>query len=538
MRKIDSLLSEARKAAVLIRNFQGTARLVSHYDADGIAAASIMAISLSREGRDFRLSVVKQLSEGRIRGLAEEKNQLTIFTDLGSGHLQIIQDILMPAGSKVIVLDHHQIKGDILPENRGSLVHVNPVCCDINENLSGAGVAYLLSKELDPENSDLSYLGVVGAIGDSQMGLIEDSWGLSGPNKDIVRDARKSERISVRKGLRIWGRYTRPLHKAIEYCTEPLIPGISGSESASVQFLTELGLPLKNGDAWRTLSDLGEEEQKALASAIIKQRISEGHKNPHEIFGEVYELPSHPPEFRSAEEFATILNACGKLGRPYTGISMCMGNPSSFEEAKGLLSDYRKGIGRAIKWLNQNRDAIKTTVNGTYMQAGGRISEHIISNVVSIFNKSGFVPCDRPVFAFADSEEGIKVSARAHDRLVENGLNMERIVSRAAVLLGGEGGGHKAAAGATIPKGSQEAFISYIEKDLQDAHTNLNTPQQETLVNFEADHGTAKAEGRGREEGRGEEGAPASTGPPAERSRFEKMEGQGLVRYFGPKNVQ
>jgi len=589
MRKLDRLISEARKAAVAIRNFQGIVRIVSHYDADGIASASIIALALAREGKQFRLSIIKQLSEERIKELANEKNLLTVFTDLGSGHLKSIQEHLVFPGAKVVVLDHHQVKGEVLEENAENIIHVNPLLFGINENLSGAGATYFLAKELDPENIDLSYLGVVGAVGDSQIGSIEERWGLSGPNKEILKDAKKSQKLSVTHGLRIWGKYSRPLHKALEYCTDPCIPGVSGSESASVQFLTELGIPLKNDGEWRTLSDLTEDEQRTLASGIIKERIRGNQKNPHEVFGDVYEIPDHPPEFRSAEEFATVLNACGKLGKPFVGLSMCMRNQQSFEEASSLLQDYRKDIGKAISWINQNSDAIKKTERCTYMLAGDRISEHIISNIASIFNKS-FLPEDRPVFAFADAEDGrVKVSARAHDALVENGMNMETLVSMAASRFGGEGGGHKGAAGATIPKECQELFISYIEQMLNRKsdgleqlnkavfpsdknNLNISVPEQEVKTKLEgSDYGTAKAERGEAENGGKADGGPETCGRPKacgrrkassdafrqgdafnHESAFrpgistssqrgeepEKMEGQGLVRYFGPKDVQ
>ena len=653
MRKLDSLVSEARKAAVAIRNFQGVVRVVSHYDADGIASASIISLALSREGKRFRLSIIKQLSEQGIIELAEEGNLLTIFADLGSGHLESIQQRLLLPGAasgpkasadafqppdafhpKVLILDHHQAKGEILPENRESVIHVNPLSFGISGNLSGAGVAYFLAKELDPENIGLACLAVVGAVGDSQMGSIEERWGLSGPNRDILKDAKKSQKLSVSHGLRIWGKYSRPLHKALEYCTDPLIPGVSGSESASVQFLTDLGIKLRDGDGWRTLSDLSPEEQKTLASGIIKERIRAGRKDVHEIFGDVYEIPGNPPDFRSAEEFATVLNACGKAGKPNVGLSMCMASPQAFEEAKTLLRGYRRGIGKAISWVNRNKDAIKKTDRCTYMLAGDRISEHIISNVVSIFNKSGFVPEDRPVFAFADAEDGmVKVSARAHDILVENGMDMQKLVSDAALRFGGEGGGHKGAAGATIPRGSLEPFISCIEEMLAlqrgaeetgglnesekasrtpsiqnkaafprnendgllqldkavypQNNINTNVPEQQVKnepgISGVTDYGTAKAEsGReGRKDGRKEiedrrcrghlqaidafsreagidprdwnEGGTARRKASADaferESSFgqaaaergekpEEVERQGLVRYFGAKDVQ
>ena len=60
----------------------------------------------------------------------------------------------------------------------------------------------------------------------------------------------------------------RPVHKALEYSTNPFIPGISGEESASIQFLSSLGIELKKEGSWKTLADLTDEETKKLATAI------------------------------------------------------------------------------------------------------------------------------------------------------------------------------------------------------------------------------------------------------------------------------
>ncbi|MEM7816096.1 MAG: DHH family phosphoesterase [Candidatus Aenigmatarchaeota archaeon] len=564
MKRLENLVLQARRAATEIRNFQGVIRVIAHYDADGIASASIIASALSREGKPFRISFVKQLGEKRIKELALEKNLLTIFSDLGSGHINQIQESLIFPGAKVIVLDHHQIKGEVMGNKASSFIHLNPLSFGIGENLSGAGVAYFLAREINPENIELSYLAVVGALGDSQKGSIEENWGLSGANREILKDAKKSGKIVVSTGLRIWGRHSRPIHKAIEYCTDPYIPGISGSESASVQFLNEIGIKIKDGERWRTLSELSVEEQKRLADGIIKERIRGNLADAHEIFGDVYEIPFHPQEFSSAEEFATVLNACGKLGKAYIGLSMCMGNPESFEEAKSLLSAYRKDIGKAISWINQNSYAIKSTEKCVYILAGKQVSEHIVSNLVSMLSRS-FLPKEKPVFAFAETEDGnIKVSARAHDTLVENGLSMEAIVSEVACKLGGEGGGHKGAAGATIPRDSQDFFISYVEQligndgnaeketkgcfsvNIPEVQSNLNIPEQQTLANPLGNglishsqteksgvfYGTAKAErseGEGGEKGGSKEGREAPT---------KKVEGKGLVRYFGAKDVR
>jgi single-stranded-DNA-specific exonuclease len=83
---------------------------------------------------------------------------------------------------------------------------------------------------------------------------------------------------------------------------------------------------------------------------------------------------------------------------------------------------------------------------------------------------SGEIPCDVPIFAFAEAdikvggEPKIKVSGRGTRDLVEKGLDLAMAIKIAAEKVGGSGGGHNIAAGATIPAGREMDFLQ--EADL------------------------------------------------------------------------
>ncbi len=521
--KLEALVRHSKQAGDSIKAYMGEIRVISHYDADGIASAAIMVKALTRAGKNFHLSIVKQFSENLIASLAEEKRDLIIFLDMGSGQIDLIKQYL--SNAKVIIIDHHQQEGSV---EGSSIIQVNPMDFGIEENISGSGVTYIVSRSLSPENRDLSAVAIIGAIGDSQIGSIGEEWGLFGMNSEILKDAVETSKIKVSKGLRIWGRYTRPIHKALEYSLDPYIPNVSGSESHAVQFLQELGIDLKKESGeWRTLKDLTEEEQKKLASGIIAERVNGNHPNAEWIFGDVYELLDKGGECRDANEFATILNACGKMGRGYMGVELCLNVAKAFLEVKWMLEKYRRTISNAIGWVykqieDNNEQVVRKTKNAWYVLAGKRVSEHIISNVISIVDKS--TNPGKPVFAFADSEEGSKVSARASGKLVDQGVNLNDIVSKAAAKAGGYGGGHSGASGATIPSGTENVFIDEVEKILSpdektnkslseekniNPHSNPNNSQEETK------HGTS-----GKEENR-------------EKGSGKEMERKGLVQYFG-----
>jgi len=511
---LEQLILKAKRIADTIKETPGRVRIVSHHDADGITSAAIMLKALIREGRDVHISFVKQLSERLVKELADTEEKLIMFLDLGSGQLNTIQQHMLGEGRKIIISDHHQIQGDIISKD---VLHLNPINFGITENVSGSGVTYLLARAMGAENKDLSELGIIGAIGDSQIGAIGADWGLAGLNKEILKDSVNVGKIAVKKGLRLWGRYSRPIHKALEFSMEPYIPGISGSESAAVQFLQELGIKLKNEKGeWRTLADLTEREQRKLATGIIKERIRNDHANPDWIFGDMYDL-LNKPGFRDANEFATVLNATGKMKVPHLGVALCLGMEGVGDEIKLVQDAYRREIAKGVDWVRNNKDAIQKTSSAYYILAGNNISEYIISNVVSIVSRSDILSDKgkKLYFGFVDTEEGdVKVSARASNKAVAEGLNLQEVMSSAASKVKGEGGGHSGAAGATIPKGTEQVFITYIEKHLnrlektEKPETNIN-PKKETDIKS-GKMGYGKGEGS-----------------------IKKVERKGLVRYFG-----
>jgi RecJ-like exonuclease len=70
------------------------------------------------------------------------------------------------------------------------------------------------------------------------------------------------------------------------------------------------------------------------------------------------------------------------------------------------------------------------------------------------------LPPDHPVFVFSDVGAGpINLSARGTLRLVDRGLDLSAVCRIAAAAVGGEGGGHRVASGATIPPGTRPKFL-------------------------------------------------------------------------------
>jgi RecJ-like exonuclease len=240
------------------------------------------------------------------------------------------------------------------------------------------------------------------------------------------------------------------------------LPGLNGNHGACVRFLEEIGIPVKAGDEWRCWSDLSSSEKQSLVSALVTLLLESGLGREHieRIMGECYTLvrEKEGSVLRDAKEFATLLNSCGRYDKAEVGMEICLGNrEESLDEALGLLRTHRKYL---VESLEVAADmGIIELDHLQYFHGGTRIKDTVIGITAGIMMSSPEVDKSRPLFAFAHSDEGVKVSARATKSLVSRGLDLSVVMREAAETMGGAGGGHNIAAGATIPYNREEEFL-------------------------------------------------------------------------------
>ena len=463
--QLADLTKDASEAANLILDHVekgDVIHLSSHIDADGISAAGIMGKALLRAGGRFRLRLERWMDEKVADRIAQENAALTIFTDMGSGYLDLLGERL--ANRDVIILDHHQPVAE-LPSG---FVQVNPHTHGIDgtRDISGSGVAYFAAKALDEKNLDLACLAVVGALGDLQDKNKERK--LGGANKTIVEDAVKSGCLEVETDLLFFGRETRPIHQALARTTNPFIPEISGEEDKSLAFLVNLGIKPKRNDKWRALRDLSSEEKKTLLSAIADHLVSKGLGGDvaFDLVGDVYTLTHEEPwtPLRSAREFSVLLNATGRMDKAGLGAAICMGDRKKcLEEATVVIEDYRHTINKYLRWVTEKPERLEELENIYVMRGDGFIDEKVLSPVCTILSTT-LTKLGKPIIAYAtiSGEDQVKVSSRGSDPLIQRGLNLGDIMQVAAGKYSGRGGGHDVAAGAQIPIKDVEAFIKLV----------------------------------------------------------------------------
>lgn len=460
--QLDIFFEPVHEAASSIKSFVKKGlfiRVYCHHDADGVSAGGIIGGALGRLEANFRIRVWKQMSDLLLKDLASEGSSPCIFIDLGGGYLDILEEYL--EGLDVIVLDHHEPSGDPFP----GLIHVNPHLSGLDgaREVSGSGVSYFVAKSLDPQNVDLSSVAVVGALGDLQDKNEERE--LKGINALIVRDGIDANVLAVEKDLLFFGRETRPIHRALSLTTNPFIPGLSGHEDQCLGFLVNLGFQLKDGDRWRTLSELSIDEKQLLFSKLVEYLIDRGSSSssPFELIGKVYTLVREDKLtfLRDGREFSSLLNACARTQKTGLALAICMGSRgSTLHEAEAAVGEYRRTLAKYLDRVTGDQGDIEETESCYILRGEKVIDERMIGSVSSILVTSSMLNPSKPLISFALTEEGmIKVSARASNSLLERGLNLGTIMQKAAELVKGRGGGHDVAAGALLPKGSEDPFL-------------------------------------------------------------------------------
>lgn len=425
-----SRCSEVRETAFSYSN----PLIINHFDCDGLTSGAIVKIALEEKGKKPKVMTVKKLDESVLAEAKAHKGEV-IFVDL-AGACKEVDEI-----KDVIILDHHQTEG-------GKTLQINPHLFgfDGGDEISSSGVAYFTFRiRVD--------LGVVGAVGDMQYPLI-------GLNREMLQEGVQKGEVENKTDIRLYGRGSRPLQQMLEYADEPYLPGLTANAESCRAFLESLCLSQDTASA--SYYELSEEEKKKFINALVSHLAERGQeKTAKHLVGEVYVFPKNDKrtELYDASEFSTLLNACGRNGKAELGIAVCTGEFGAYAQASSLLETHRKNLREGMKFLSQN---LQDFGKFYFLDARGAIADGIVGVVAGMGLTS---TAKKPIFAIAADEHGaIKVSSRANAALVKAGLNLGMVLKAACEKCGGAGGGHRIAAGATLPKGQLDRFLGELNK--------------------------------------------------------------------------
>jgi single-stranded-DNA-specific exonuclease len=436
--------------------------VITHLDCDGITSGSIVTKSLIRSGAKCSIRTVTEFNKNLVDRMKNDSREFHIITDLGGG---FAKDLDVGLDDNWLVVDHHQIPDEEFDNQRV----INAWKYDIDGGLevSAGGMAYLVSKALHKENSDLAWIAVVAALGDRQDQGEKKSF--SGINLDIASTARKNGQVEIDLDILLVGRETRPLPDALAFTSHPFIEGLTWNRDACLSLLNSSGIKLKDGSRWRVPAELTEDEKRILLQTISKFTTS---KNATEIMddlvGYTYTLSGEDKRsfLRDAREFSTMLNSCGRIRKAGVGIAICMGDRTKMlEEGENILLEYRTLLRSYMNALSSER--WRVVDNGKYVMVDGEglVSENMTGAVSSLLGGSQKNTGKIIILRTNGGDGTIKFSSRKSTGC-KSEVNLGLLMRSCATKVSGVGGGHNAAAGARITKDKLDEFLDCLEENV------------------------------------------------------------------------
>ena len=438
-----SYSTEFTRARALLLAHPGRWRVIYHYDGDGIASASSAVRMLRRLGYAVQATPLQGVERARIEALLDATPGPVLVVDTGASWL----DRFARHPAPVIILDHHKYPGaphpPALPEH---VAFVNPLDWGVDgmSELCAATLTWLYTVFIDPVNWDNAPWGLSGAISDRQH-----VGGFRGLNARLVEEARHRGIVEPYSGLPLYG---ASLSEALARSIDPFLRGLSGRPVECDRFLQGLSL-----DPRRPIDSLEASERSRLGSAILARLVQQGTRPE---FVEAF----HAPRYRlrapalDAEEVANLQNATGREGTPAEGIALALGDPRALARARASEEAWRTGV------LNGLRRIEEGGVNSLSALQWFESPEGPLAGTQAGLAMNYLLDPSRPVVVFSPGEESYKVSGRGTLWLVSRGLDLATALREAADAVGGEGGGHRVASGATIPRSARERFLDEVNR--------------------------------------------------------------------------
>jgi single-stranded-DNA-specific exonuclease len=446
--------------------------IITHFDADGIIAGSIMAKALRRMGARYSVRAVSDMNSCLVKNMKADGRDFYVITDLGGGWAPNLRKTL---DDKWVIIDHHEISEEEISTDHDSHI-LNPwkFGIDGGREVAAGGMAYMVARTLDLKNRDLSALAVVSAVADRQdQG---DKRSFLGLNAEILETARSLGLVNVDLDIILTGRETRPLHDAFAYTLFHYIDGLTWNREACHLLLNNAGVKLKDeGGRWRVPAEFSQDEKSAIVEAVAKFVGGGSDKKIFdilldELIGHVYTLTGEDRRslLRDAREFSTVLNACGRIGIGGVGVAICMGDRNTALSAgEDIMSTYKMTLQKSISTIFNEKWRLADDGMTTFVNGDGILEEAMLGAVSSVLSRSPSLR-GRLLFVRTLTDDGTYKFSSRKCLDCKSQANLGMIMQRCSKTLNGAGGGHSAAAGCSIPSSALENFIAGIKLETND----------------------------------------------------------------------
>jgi single-stranded-DNA-specific exonuclease len=445
----ESLVSDPKYAAEFTRAREvllahpGRWRVIYHYDGDGIASASSAIRALRRLGYAVQATPFQGVRRGHMEELLKATEGPVWVVDTGASWL----DLYAAHGHPVLVLDHHKYPNpEAVADLPGHVAFVNPLDWGVDgmSEMCAATLTWLYTIFLDHRNWDNAPWGISGAIADRQH-----VGGFRGLNATLMEEAMRRALLTPGRSMALLG---PSVGEAIARSIDPFFRGLSGHPEAVAPFLGGLGI-----DPARKVPALTEGEAERLAAAL-EHHLTEQGVRPE--FVALFRQPGWtvPSLGLDAEELSNLQNATGRQGVPGVGLALALGDRTALGRAREAEEGWRSGILTGL--LRLEREGVRSMDAIQYFES----PEGPLAGTQAGLAMAYLLDPHHPVIVGTqDSGADVtRVSGRGTTWLVSRGLDLATALRDAAAAVGGEGGGHRVAGGATVPAVRWKEFLEHV----------------------------------------------------------------------------
>ena len=412
-------------------------RVLCHYDGDGATSAAILIRALTRWGKSVHASLTTVLDEATASRVREEAIAALVVADMGSGQLDAIERLGRPA----VVLDHHKPVRD-----SERVVHANPHLFGIDgaHGACGATVSWAFALAVDPQNWDAAGVALAGAIADRQHVPAYD-----GMNAPLVEEAVRRGLLRRERGPAI---PDRPLGESLASSYLPYFAGLANRPEEAAEALRRVSVdPAAH---WR---DLDPSKRRALASYLATHLLKQG-AIPEAIETLVEDKYWIEGLGTYAGDLSDAVNACCRMGAEGLAVALALGDREAIPQAAGHRQRYTERMLSHLTKLEREGPFQRKHVSVFYCEEPSLAGN--LAGIAVQYLWHGV----RPLLALSVTDGSTKVSARGTAALVGRGMDLATVMREAARAVGGSGGGHDVAAGATIPKGKEDRFVAHVDE--------------------------------------------------------------------------
>jgi len=438
------LLSTLSHAAEIIRGHEFI-QVYSHYDADGVSAASIIAKTLLREGKEFRITLFTTLNDYNMDIIRSNKTDCIIITDLGASYIEQLDAMK----NDIVVLDHHTVISEAK-----RICYANPHLYGIDGMTSGCGatMALLFAVTMNEANWDLVQIAFAGISGDRQH-----IKGLSGLNSYLLEEGKKRGYIEEMPGSLI---PAGDLMTQLFLCTDPYIRGVSGNEEGVAKLLNDAGI-----DRGKSYMDLTDEEKRKLSSLIAVKLTEQGmlEASMNEIARTRYYLKGMKID---AEYLSSVLNNCGRAGFGGMGISAGMGDHKAMELGANIMNESNRDL--VLNMVELDKKGLTQRKHFQWFDS----SDSGFTGMLCGISMQCIGDSDKPTIGMNKSKDPVNLSSRGMWGQLDKGINLAVAMREACAEAGGEGGGHKIAAGGSVPLENVDKFLDTLDSILEKQLSN------------------------------------------------------------------